>query len=419
MLTLKTFNPPYKEQTMNNCTIHVLRNAICNRYKKQTGKELNLDVIELGRKISKVMWGNENLINSIGGNLGIILKTASHIELTDDKNIELHITNVRDIKLDKKAIYDELSNGNAICWSGIGSLTKLQDKNIFEKKSSSGSHAMLLDTIDTENKIIEFQNSINLMERVECTYEHFFENSMNCWSFDLEIKKQSNKVTERLTLEKWKSKNEDQSRGNSCTIFSFENNLSIQLNRLTGTRDFNLNEYKLNEQVEKFYNLPIGYIDKHGFNPERILECFTEISIADTGIKILAWENLYLGDLEMFVHGVLNSIWSGKPAMVGCKGHSFKNENGDWEWEYNPNKRVSYHEMNIDTYEVKNGTPYLVLENSYKSKPRMYVKLKNCLNCITNALVFELDISSSRIDMLKLNDKKREISFEQVAKILK
>jgi len=419
MLTLKQYNPKYEEQKMNNCTVHVLKNAICNRYKKQTGEELNLDVIELGKKISQVLFGDPNLLNSTGGNLETVIKTAQKIDITDEKGSRLIVSDVQKINTGDNSIFEEISQGRAICWSGIGSLTKIENDNWFIKKKTSGSHAMLLDTIDIDNDVFEFFNSINYMERVKCEFEHVFAYTMNCWSFKLLIQKPMNENTEigvsqKISLEEYVSKPEDQSTGSSCTMFTFENCYAIQMNRAKGKRDTNLQEYNLNTQVEIFYGYPLGYINKNGFNPERIIECFKNIDIGNTGIRIKEYGRWNPLKHDTTVHWIINNLWKFRAIMVGCQGYSFKNENGEYEWAYDPKKPVAYHEMLIHSMETKNGINYWVMENSYIGKNRMYMKVDNTLNIVRIAHYFILDFTNSRVEVMHRGDENREITLEEI-----
>ena len=416
MTTLKQYNNPFEEQEGNSCTISCFCMAVENMY-NQTYGNLKLDRKEIGRKLSMKIHGDRNLIFTLGGNLRQVVEAGTKIDIRDSKGNKIIVHSIKEVKISYEAIQEELEAGRPILYSGLGSLSKKGDKNIFYDKGNMSSHAMLLDTLNKDT--VEFQNSLNLMERVEATKKHILEKTLNFWSFKIQLKISNNntmdtKITQKLSNEKHVSKPEDQKRGSSCTMFSFENKFSIEMNRNTGKNNTNLNEYDLNSQVEIFHGLPLGYINKNGFNPERILECFSEIEIGNTGIKIKKWDRLYLGNQSMAVHGIMNAIWKGGALIVGCKGHSFKNENGDWEWEYKVGSPVYYHEMTLHSFVTKNGVNYFVCENSYTHAPRMYMKVEDVLNIVQIAHTFELDFTNAHVEIIKRGDAKREITFEQL-----
>lgn len=415
-MTLKQFNNPFEEQQGNSCTISTLCMAIENMYNQKFGK-IKLNRKEIGQKISQVIYGDKNLIFTLGGNLEQVVKSAQEIKIIDDKGRKVIVTDVKKVNISYNSILEEIKEGRPICYSGLGSLSNKDGENWFFDKGNKSSHAMLLDTV--EKDYVEFQNSLNGMERVKATLGHIGAKTLNFWSFKVQlfITNSPMEVTEKISNEKWVSLPEDQRRGSSCTMFSFENCFALQMNKAKNKRDTNLNEYNLNTQVEIFHGYPLGYIDKNGFNPERILEAFSEIEIGNTGIQIAWYENMYLGNHESAVTGLLNYLWKGFGIMVGCKGYSKQNTNEDWEWVHELGKPVNYHEMMIHSFEKKGEDYYFVCENSYLDKPRMYIKMENVLNIVMVAHVFELDFTNSHVEVLRRGSKQRELTLEDLKKL--
>lgn len=193
-VSLEEYQSPSEIQQGSDCTVHAVVTAIENRF-NQLGalkEKLNLDEIKAGQVASQYWGRHKTWIFHHGGNSEIVAKSFEKYDVPEDiPELSIRLNNVRQIEKTKKKIIQELSEGRALVYAGLGKMKTIGSESWFVATTGVTGHAMCLDTIyydDTTNDddfVVEFQNTMQSHFRTKMTGKDFLEMFGHIYSFDI------------------------------------------------------------------------------------------------------------------------------------------------------------------------------------------------------------------------------------------